>query len=105
MAFPDTIVNFPTMQNITASDSVLIAQYQQAMLNQDTTLALEILSQISDYTKKIISASYLNSIGTTVKALELYYLEKYSPAIVVSSTQPVHQGKTDLWFQITGTNT
>lgn len=105
MAFPDTIVNFPTMQNITASDGALIAQYQQAMLNQDTTLALEILSRISNYTRKIITASYLNSIGTTVKALELYYLEKYSPAIVVSSTQPVHQGETDLWFQITGTNT
>ena len=104
MAFPDTIVTFPTMQDITASDGVLVAQYQQAMENQDTALALEILSRISNYTRKIITASYLNSIGTTVKALELYYLDKYSPAVVVSTTQPL-QSKKDMWFEITGVNT
>lgn len=105
MAFPSTIVSFPTMEDITVADSELVAQYQEAMLNKDTETALEILSQINDYEKKMITASYLNSIGTTVKALELYYLEKYSPAIIVSSIQPAHQDKTDMWFQITGTNT
>lgn len=104
MAFPKEIVNFPTMQNISASDGELIAQYQKAIENKDTATAATILAQIPNYQKKIVTATYLNSIATTVKALELYYLEKYSPAIVVSSTQPL-QTKTDMWFQITGTNT
>ena len=103
MAFPDTIVTFPTMQNVSASDGALIKQYQAAIEAQNMAQAATILAQISNYTKKIITASYLNSIASTTNALETYYLQRYSPAYIVSATQPATQGKTDFWFQITGT--
>lgn len=102
MAFPETIVDFPVMQDIDISDGTLIDEYQKAIQVQDIDKAASILAQIPDYDKKILTASYLNLISATVKALEIYYLEKYSPAIVVSSTQPI-QAKTDLWFEITET--
>ena len=35
--------------------------------------------------------------------LETFYLDRYSPAYVVSASQPSTQGKYDFWFQITGT--
>lgn len=105
MAFPDTIVEFPIRRNITASDGSLIAQYQQAIQNGDMALANQIGSRIPYYSQKLITAAYLNSITETVMALERYYLEKYSPSVIVSSSQPPLQEKTDMWFEITGTNT
>ena len=105
MAFPDTIVTFPTMQNITASDGDLIKQYQQAVEAKDMATAATILAQITNYDKKIITANYLNSISTTLHAVEQFYAERYNPAIVVSATQPIAQEATDFWFEITGTST
>lgn len=101
MAFPDEIVTFPTMMDITESDGELVAQYQIAMQNQDMETASEILASIPDYTKKIITASYLNSIGQTVQNVETYFLERYSPAYVVSATQPIIQSVGDFWFELT----
>lgn len=103
MAFPDTIVTFPTKVNTQAVDGSKIAQYQAAMEAGDLTLASQILSTITNYSKKIIDTAYLNSIAQTVNALEKYFLEKYSPAIVVSANQPSVQEQTDFWLQITGT--
>lgn len=105
MAFPEEIVTFTNRMNIGISDFSLIKQYQEAIQNLDIATANEILEQIPNYQRKIINADYLNSITQTVMALEIYFLEKYSPAIVVSSSQPVVQESTDMWFQITGTNT
>ena len=105
MPFPEEIVTFPVMQNVTASDGQLIDRYQQAVKNQEMGIAALILSAIQNYDKKIITADYLNSITTTVKALEDYYIEKFSPAIVVSSEQPTPQIKNDMWFEISGIET
>lgn len=105
MPFPEEIVVFPTMKNITANDGDLINQYQQAIKNQDASTASAILASIPEYSKKIITATYLNSIGTTVKALEEYYINKFSPSVVVSASQPGPQAKYDMWFEITGTET
>lgn len=102
MAFPETIVTFPTMENIQVSDCAKIEQYQQAIRNGDMATANAILVTISNYNQKIINANYLNSITSTCNALETYYLQRYSPAYIVSSTQPILQNKTDFWFQITG---
>lgn len=102
MAFPDEIITFPTMQDITESDCELIAQYQTAIQNQDLETAGSILEQIENYSLKIISANYLNSLSTTVYNVENYYLNRYSPAYIVSSTQPISQEDTDFWFEITG---
>lgn len=105
MPFPQEIIDFPVMEDISASDAELIDLYQEAIKNQDMSAAAMILQQIPNYSNKIITAIYLNSISTTVNALEYYYLEKFSPAIVVSATQPVLQDKNDMWFEITGTET
>lgn len=100
MAFPDEIVTFPTMLNITISDAPLVQQYQEARNAGNTALAAQILAQIPSSSVKLISASYLNSLTSTCYALQQYYLEKYSPAYVVSSTQPAAQATGDFWFQI-----
>lgn len=102
MPFPDEIVSFPTMENVSASDGSLIAQYQQAVENQDMVTAARVLAQIPNYDKKIITAQYLNSIATTVHALELYFLQDYSSSLIVSASQPLGQHVGDMWFQITG---
>ena len=102
MAFPDTIVTFPTMQDVTASDGAKIAQYQAAIEAGDMATAASILTTITDYNKKLITAAYLNSITTTCNSLETYYLERFSPAYIVSSSQPALQDKGDFWFQVTG---
>ena len=105
MAFPDTIVTFPTRNDITAQDGELISQFQDAIKAQNMALAQSILEQITDYSTKIITAAYLNSIASTCNALETYYLERYSPAYVVSANQPALQQRTDFWFEITGVST
>ena len=98
MAFPDEIVTFPQMKDITASDGEKIRQYQIAMQSGDTATASAILATIPEYTKKILTAAYMNSIVSTVNAMEIYL----RPVYVVSATQPANQQKGDFWFQITG---
>lgn len=102
MAFPAEIITFPTMLDITESDCELIAQYQTAIQNQDLETAGSILEQIENYSLKIISASYLNSLSTTIHDIEQFYLARYSSAYIVSATQPLAQESTDFWFEITG---
>lgn len=101
MAFPETIVTFPTKQDVVETDGDLIQQYQEAIQRQDMATAAQILVQIPNYQNKIINASYLNLIGETVDALQRYFLDRYSPQIIVSATQPALQQKTDFWFEIT----
>ena len=90
------------MIDLTASDGTLAQQYQAAMQDGNLTLAKQILAQIPNNQNKIITADYLNTINDTVVAMEKYFQARYSPAYIVSDTQPQSQEKSDFWFEITG---
>ena len=100
--FPQQVQTFNQMQDISASDGALIAQYQTAMQAGNLTLAKQILAQIPNNQNKIITADYLNTINDTVVAVEKYFQARYSPAYIVSNTQPSAQENGDFWFQVTG---
>ena len=100
--FPGAIQTFPQMIDLTASDGALTQQYQAAMQAGNLTLAKQILDQIPNSQSKIITADYLNTINDTVVAVEQYFQARYSPAYVVSNTQPSAQENGDFWFQVTG---
>ena len=100
--FPGAIQTFPQMIDLTASDGALAQQYQAAMQAGNLTLAKQILTQIPNNQNKIITADYLNTINDTVVAVEKYFQARYSPAYVVSNTQPSAQENGDFWFQVTG---
>ena len=101
-SFPNSVQNFPQMQDVNASDGALITQYQAAMQAGNLALARQILAQIQNNQSKIITADYLNTINDTVVAVEEYFRGRYSPAYIVSADQPAFQNKTDFWFEITG---
>ena len=90
------------MIDLAASDGPLAQQYQTAMQAGNLTLAQQILAQIPNNQNKIITADYLNTINDTVVAVEKYFQARYSPAYVVSNTQPSAQENGDFWFQVTG---
>ena len=100
--FPNAIQTFPQMIDLAASDGTLVQQYQTAMQAGNLTLAQQILDQIPNNQSKIITADYLNTINDTVVAVEKYFQARYSPAYVVSNTQPSAQENGDFWFQVTG---
>ena len=89
------------MVDLAASDGTLAQQYQTAMQAGNLTLAKQILAQIPNNQNKIITADYLNTINDTVVAVEKYFQARYSPAYVVSNTQPSAQENGDFWFQVT----
>ena len=99
--FPGATQTFPQMIDLTASDGALAQQYQAAMQAGNLTLAKQILAQIPNSQNKIITADYLNTINDTVVAVEKYFQARYSPAYVVSNTQPSAQENGDFWFQVT----
>ena len=101
-SFPNSVQNFPQMQDISASDGALIAQYQAAMQAGNLALARQILAQIPNNQSKIITADYLNTINDTVVAVEEYFRGRYSPAYIVPESQPAYQETTDFWFEVTG---
>ena len=101
-SFPNAIQNFPQMIDLAASDGALVQQYQAAMQAGNLTLAQQILAQIPNSQSKIITADYLNTINDTLVAVEKYFQARYSPAYVVSNTQPSSQENGDFWFQVTG---
>ena len=100
-SFPNSVQTFPQMIDLTASDGTLAQQYQAAMQAGNLTLAKQILEQIPDNQNKIITADYLNTINDTVVAVEQYFQARYSPAYIVSDTQPAYQEATDFWFEVT----
>ena len=100
-SFPNAIQNFPQMIDLIASDGTLVQQYQTAMQAGNLTLAQQILAQIPNNQSKIITADYLNTINDTLVAVEKYFQTRYSPAYVVSGTQPSAQENGDFWFQVT----
>ena len=99
--FPNSTQTFPQMIDLTASDGALTQQYQAAMQAGNLALAKQILAQIPNNQNKIITADYLNTINDTVLAVEQYFQARYSPAYIVSDTQPQSQEKNDFWFEIT----
>lgn len=99
--FPNEIQTFPTMMDVQATDGSLISQYQTAIQAGNLAEAQTILAQIPNYQNKFINADLLNTINDTVEAVQQYFADRYSPAYIVSSTQPVGQNPTDFWFQIT----
>ena len=101
-SFPNSIQNFPTMQDISAADASLVQQYQEAMEAGNIATATAILGQISNADKKIIRADMLNTITDTSVALQQFYAEKFSNGYVVSATQPAGQAKDDFWFKLGG---
>ena len=101
-SFPNALQTFPQMIDLTASDGALAQQYQAAMQIGNLALAKQILAQIPNNQNKIITADYLNTINDTVVAVEQYFQARYSPAYIVSDTQPQSQEKNDFWFEITG---
>ena len=101
-SFPNSTQTFPQMIDLTASDGALAQQYQAAMQAGNLTLAKQILAQIPNNQNKIITADYLNAINDTVVAVEQYFQARYSPAYIVSESQPQSQEKNDFWFQVTG---
>ena len=100
--FPSEIQTFPQMIDLLASDGSLAQQYQTAMQAGNLTLAKQILAQIPNNQNKIITADYLNTINDTVVAVEQYFGGRYSPAYIVSESQPAYQETTDFWFEVTG---
>ena len=101
-SFPNALQTFPQMIDLLASDGSLAQQYQTAMQAGNLALAKQILAQIPNNQNKIITADYLNTINDTVIAVEKYFQARYSPAYVVSNTQPPVQESGDFWFQVTG---
>ena len=99
--FPGAIQTFPQMIDLTASDGPLAQQYQIAMQVGNLALAKQILAQIPNNQNKIITADYLNTINDTVVAVEQYFQARYSPAYIVSESQPAYQEATDFWFEVT----
>ena len=100
--FPGAIQTFPQMIDLAASDGALAQQYQIAMQTGNLALAKQILAQIPNNQSKIITADYLNTINDTVLAVEQYFRSRYSPAYIVSESQPDYQETTDFWFEVTG---
>ena len=100
-SYPNSVQTFPQMIDLTASDGALAQQYQTAMQAGNLALAKQILAQIPNNQNKIITADYLNTINDTVIAVEKYFQTRYSPAYVVSGTQPSAQENGDFWFQVT----
>ena len=101
-SYPNSVQTFPRMIDLVASDGTLVQQYQAAMQAGNLTLAKQILAQIPNNQSKIITADYLNTINDTLKKEKKYFQARYSPAYVVSNTQPSAQENGDFWFQVTG---
>ena len=102
-SYPNSIQLFPTMQDMTASDALLVTQFQQAMQAGDISLTQTILAQITDKDTKIISAELLNTAWDTLVALQKQFITKYSPAYIISETQPADQEIGDYWFKVVKT--
>ena len=101
-SFPNALQTFPQMIDLASSDGALAQQYQAAMQAGNLALAKQILAQIPSNQSKIITADYLNTINDTVVAIETYFRGRYSPAYIVSESQPAYQEATDFWFEVTG---
>lgn len=99
-SFPEAIQTFPVMTDLTSDDINNVKNYQQAILNNNFTLAAQYLALIQNANQKLITAEYLNTINDTLIALQQFYEQKWSSAYVVSFTQPVSQEVGDFWLEV-----
>ena len=99
--FPNQIMTFPTMQDMTATDGALVKQFQAAMQAGDLDTARTILASIPNYQNKVITAELLNNILDTTVAVQKYFQARYSNGYILSATQPTAQDVGDYWFEIT----
>ena len=100
--FPKQVHTLQTMLDITADDAELVKQYQDAMEAGSYDVAQQALAQIPNNQQKIISAGLMNDVLDGLTATEQYFGDRYSPAYIVSETQPTFQQATDFWFHVTG---
>lgn len=100
--FPNQIDIFPKMLDITAADAELVKEYQSAMEAGDYKKAQFALDKIPNNQQKIISAGLMNDILDGLTATEQYFADRYSPAYVVSDTEPQYKQATDFWFHTMG---
>ena len=91
------------MEDLTASDLALVKQFQAAMQSGNIQQAQEILTLIPNYQNKIISTSLMNTAWDTLVALQKQFTTKYSPAYIISETQPADQEIGDYWFKVVKT--
>jgi len=96
--FPNSEQTFSTMLDISQSDAILVKQYHDAILNQDFALANSILTQIPNVSQQFLTSQIVNIAFETSVALERYFLDRWSPAYIVSSTEPLGQETGDFWF-------
>ena len=101
--YPNSIQSFPTMEDLTASDLALVKQFQAAMQSGNIQQAQAILTLIPNYQNKIISTSLMNTAWDTLVALQKQFTTKYSPAYIISETQPTDQEIGDYWFEVVKT--
>lgn len=85
--FPNEIQPFIRMLDITASDAVLIQQYQAAVQAGNMEDAQNIFSQIQDGNAKIINAEKLNTLMDTALALENFFKVDIYPYIDVKQNE------------------
>ena len=97
-SYPDSEQTFLNMMDILLTDAPLIKQWHEAIQNQDMTTAALIWQQIPNVSQKILTANLLNTSFDTTVALERYFLGRWSPAYIVSSTEPLGQETGDFWF-------
>ena len=91
------------MEDLTASDLALVKQFQAAMQSGNIQQAQAILTLIPNYQNKIISTSLMNTAWDTLVALQKQFITKYSPAYIISETQPADQEIGDYWFEVVKT--
>lgn len=99
--YPGSIQRFPTMENITAADLALVKQYHDAIDAGDATLAQQIYNSIENADAKFLTSELFNTMADTVVAVQTKMKNEYTPAYILSTTQPTNQSKGDYWFEIT----
>lgn len=98
--FPQSIQTFPDMLDISSEDAAQVVAYQTAVQNGDTQAAQTALNNIANANQKLVTADLLNTLLDTMGAVQEYFLERYSPAYVVSETEPAAQQTGDFWFKV-----
>lgn len=71
--FPQQVDVINEFLDITADDSVLLTEFQNAIRSGALSLANSILIQIENYDKKIVNASRLNEMRSAILAMEQFY--------------------------------
>lgn len=79
--FPTTIDNIPQWLNVTSTDSTLLNEFQTAIRSGDFATANTKLTQIQNYSQKIINADNVNKLRDCILKLEQFYGTDVEPYI------------------------